>query len=402
MEVRVPVFMNNGSTRLAAIVGLAFGLAGCNQLGLGHNSDTPLSAPVSPVHAQSLAGNIGSGPVHIALILPMTQGSGPSAIGTSLRNAAELAITDSATTELTVLVKDDHSGAEGARNAAQEAVNEGAELILGPLFAADVREVGSVARAANRPVIAFSTDTSVAGRNVYLLSFLIESYVDRIVEFAAQRGKKSLAALVPENDYGNVALAEFQAATARVGVRVLTIERYAPGGAGAAVQRVVALGDQIDALFIPEQAEGMVAVSQALAANNFNNQRVQLLGIGVWNDARILKLPALQGAWFAAPENAGFNSFAQRYKARFGAEPTRIATLCYDAVSLAAALARAQGQAGFSESVLTNPSGFNGADGVFRFRADGLNERGLSVLQIGSGGAMTLSPAPKSFGGGKS
>jgi branched-chain amino acid transport system substrate-binding protein len=319
-----------------------------------------------------------------------------------LRNAAELAITDSATTELTVLVKDDHSGAEGARNAAQEAVNEGAELILGPLFAADVREVGSVARAANRPVIAFSTDTSVAGRNVYLLSFLIESYVDRIVEFAAQRGKKSLAALVPENDYGNVALAEFQAATARVGVRVLTIERYAPGGAGAAVQRVVALGDQIDALFIPEQAEGMVAVSQALAANNFNNQRVQLLGIGVWNDARILKLPALQGAWFAAPENAGFNSFAQRYKARFGAEPTRIATLCYDAVSLAAALARAQGQAGFSESVLTNPSGFNGADGVFRFRADGLNERGLSVLQIGSGGAMTLSPAPKSFGGGKS
>jgi branched-chain amino acid transport system substrate-binding protein len=402
MEVWVPVFMNNGSTQLAAIVGLAFGLAGCNQLGFGHNSDTPLSAPVSPVHAQSLAGNIGSGPVHIALILPMTQGSGPSAIGTSLRNAAELAIADSATTELTVLVKDDHSGAEGARNAAQEAVNEGAELILGPLFAADVREVGSVARAANRPVIAFSTDTSVAGRNVYLLSFLIESYVDRIVEFAAQRGKKSLAALVPENDYGNVALAEFQAATARVGVRVLTIERYAPGGAGAAVQRVVALGDQIDALFIPEQAEGMVAVSQALAANNFNNQRVQLLGIGVWNDARILKLPALQGAWFAAPENAGFNSFAQRYKARFGAEPTRIATLCYDAVSLAAALARAQGQAGFSESVLTNPSGFNGADGVFRFRADGLNERGLSVLQIGSGGAMTLSPAPKSFGGGKS
>jgi branched-chain amino acid transport system substrate-binding protein len=398
----VPFFANNNWTRLAAAGGLGVALAGCNQMGFGRSPEPPLSGPASAVHAQPLAGNIGAGPVHIALILPMTQGSGPSAVGNSLRNAAELAIADSATTDLTVLVKDDHSSAEGARAAAQEAVNEGAELILGPLFAADVREVGSVARAANRPVIAFSTDTSVAARNVYLLSFLIETYVDRIVDFASQRGKKSFAALVPESDYGNVALAEFQAATARAGARVLTIERYGPGAAAAAVQKIAALGDQIDALFIPEQAEGMVAVSQALSANGINGQRVQLLGIGVWNDARILKLPALQGAWFATPENTGFNGFSQRYKARFGTEPTRIATLSYDAVSLAAALARAQGQAGFSEAVLTNASGFNGADGVFRFRPDGLNERGLSVLQIGNGGAMTISPAPKSFGGGKS
>jgi hypothetical protein len=390
------------SIRLGAVLACALGLAGCNQLGFGHASDPPLAAPVGPVHTQPVAGNIGAGPVRIGLILPMTQANGASAVGASLRNAAELAVTDSGSNELTILVKDDRSNAEGARSAAQEAIADGAELIVGPLFAADVREVAGVARAANRPVIAFSTDTSVAARGVYLLSFLIESYVDRIVDFAAQRGKKSFAALVPENDYGNVALAEFQAATARAGVRVQTIERYAPGSASAAVQRVAGLGDQIDAVFIPEQADGMIAVSQALSASGITGPRLQLLGIGVWNDARVLKLPALQGAWFAAPENAGFNSFAQRYRARFGAEPTRIATLAYDAVSLAAALARTQGQAGFTDTVLTNASGFNGADGVFRFRTDGLNERGLSVLQIGSGGAVTISPAPKSFGGGKS
>jgi ABC-type branched-subunit amino acid transport system substrate-binding protein len=384
------------------VLACAIGLAGCNQLGFGRASDPPLAAPAGPVHTQPLAGNIGTGPVRIALILPMTQGNGPSAVGTSLRNAAELAITDSGSNDLTILIKDDRSNAEGARSAAQEAVADGAELILGPLFAADVREVANVARAANRPVIAFSTDTSVAARGIYLLSFLIESYVDRIVDFAAQRGKKSFAALVPENDYGNVALAEFQAAAARAGVRVLAIERYGPGNASAAVQRVAGLGDQIDALFIPEQADGMVAVSQALSASGVGAPHLQLLGIGVWNDARVLKLSALQGAWFAAPENAGFNSFAQRYRARFGSEPTRIATLAYDAVSLAAALARTQGQAGFSDAVLTNASGFNGADGVFRFRSDGLNERGLSVLQIGNGGVVTISPAPKSFGGGKS
>ena len=108
-------------------------------------------------------------------------------------------------------------------------MNEGAELILGPLFAADVREAARVARAADKPVIGFSTDTGSASRGVFLLSFLIETYVDRIVDYAASQGKKSFAALVPENDYGNVALGEFQQAVAKHGGRVEAIERYKPG-----------------------------------------------------------------------------------------------------------------------------------------------------------------------------
>ena len=113
----------------------------------------------------------------------------------------------------------------------------------------------------------------------------------------------------------------------------------------------------------------------------------------------MLKLPALQGAWFAAPENGGFNQFAERYRAKFGSDPTRIATLAYDATMLATALARSQGPQRYSDSVLTNPSGFNGADGVFRFRPDGQNERGLSVLQINNGATTVVSPAPRSFAG---
>jgi branched-chain amino acid transport system substrate-binding protein len=399
-EDEVPALISGSITRLGGLACLAAMLAGCNQLGLGHTtSDLPLNAPVTPVQTISTGQLLGSGPVKVALILPLTQVNGASAVGTSLRNAAELALADSGSSELTVLVKDDRSSAEGARQAAQESLSEGAELIMGPLFAANVREVASVARAANRPVIAFSTDTSVASRNVFLLSFLIESYVDRVVEFAAQRGKKSFAALVPQSDYGNVAMAEFQASAARHGVRVQAIERFAAGAAGPPIQRIAALGDQIDALFIPEQADGMVAMAPALTASGLDGRKLQLLGTGVWNDARVLKLAPLQGAWFAAPENAGFNGFAQRYRAKFGSDPARIATLSYDAVSLAAALARAQGQGAFTESVLTNPAGFNGADGVFRFRADGQNERGLSVLQISNGAASIVSPAPKSFGG---
>ena len=389
-------------TRLAGAAGLALTLAACGPTGPS-SVETPLSAPTSPVTATPLGGDtanqIGSGPVRVAMILPLTQNAGPSVVGASLRNAAELAMSEAGSNDITILIKDDRSSAEGARTAAQAALSEGAELFIGPLFAPNVREVGRVAKGANRPVIAFSTDTSTASRGVYLLSFLIESYVDRIIDHAAAKGKKSIAALIPENDYGRVAEAAFQQAAARKGLRVMAVERFAAGGAAGAAQKIASVSAQIDSLFIPEQADAMPAMSQALLANGIDPKRIQILGTGLWNDARVLKLPALQGAWFAAPENAGFNSFAQRYRAKYGTDPTRIATLGYDAVSLVAALARTQGTQRFAESVLTNGSGFNGADGVFRFRPEGQNERGLAVMQINNGNAAAVSPAPRSFTG---
>jgi len=392
----------------AAISGIALSLAACLPNGSGNSGqagDFSLSAPTTRVESQPLPGvsggpdTIGSGSVKVALIVPLTQASGPSVVGTSLRNAAELAMSEAGGNDLTLLIKDDHSTQDGARAAAQSALSDGAELFLGPLFAPNVREAAQVARGAGKPIIAFSTDASAAAPNLYLLSFLIENYVDRIVDFAASKGKKSIAALIPDNDYGRVAEAEFQQAAARRGLRVMSIEHYQSQNPAGAVQKIAALGDQIDTLFIPEQADAMPAMSQALLAAGIDSKKVQILGTGIWNDARVLKLPALQGAWFAAPENGGFNSFAQRYRAKFGSDPTRIATLAYDAVSLAAALAHTQGTQRFSENVLTNHSGFNGADGVFRFKQNGENERGLAVLQINNGSTLPLSPAPKSFAG---
>jgi len=390
-----------GCARALAAAGLCLSLAGCNSMSgmFGHApGDIAASAPqAQAVPPADRSEQIGSGPARVALIVPLTQASGPSVVGTSLRNAAELAYLEAGGNDVTLLVKDDRSDPEGARAAAQSAISDGAELIIGPLFASSVREAGKVARAAGKPVIAFSTDTSTAGQDVFLLSFLIENYVDRIVDFAASKGKKSIAALVPENDYGRVAETEFQQAAARDNLRVMAIEHYQPRTMAEAVQKIAALHDQIDSLFIPEQADAMQAMSQALTSSGINSKQVQILGTGLWNDARVLRLPALQGAWFAAPENGGYNAFAERYRAKYHSDPTRIATLAYDAVSLAAALAHTQGSQRYSQGVLTNRSGFNGADGIFRFRPDGTNERGLSVLQIENGAAVVISPAPHSF-----
>ncbi len=389
-----------GVTRRTALGGgLALTLAGCNSMGVELPSmdvGKP-GASVPPAGGPLVGETLGSGPVRVGMILPLTQNGAPSSVGVSMRNAAQMAIDDFAAPYITLMIQDDHSSSEGAAQAAQSELTAGAELILGPVFANDVRAVAAAAKSAGRPMIAFSTDVSVAAPGVYLLSFLIEGYADRIIQYAVSNGKKSLAVMAPLSDYGSVGAARFQQDAANLHAQVVVSARYSAGEPANAAQEVAAVAGQIDALFIPEQADGMPAVASALATNNV---KAQYLGTGVWNDARVLKLPQMQGAWFSAPDNSGFNAFAQRYRAKFNGEPARLATLAYDAVTLSAALARSPGPDRYSERALTSVSGFNGADGVFRFRPDGTNERGLAVMQIDSGAAKVISPAPRSFAAG--
>lgn len=363
------------------------------------NASGPQTSPMPvPVGTGS---TIGNGPVRVALILPLS-GQGQAAVAAqSLQNAADLALSETPGAGLTILVKDDRGTPEGAREAASQAIAEGAEIILGPLFAGSVQTAGHVARQSGRPVIAFSTDATVATRGIYLLSFLVQAEVDRIVSFAASQGRRSVAALVPETTYGRVAEAQFQEAAARHGLRVVAVERYPAGQPQGAVQRlgrvIAGPSPQADMLFVPENGDGLPAVATALQGVGFNPQQVRPLGTGVWNEARVFALPALQGSWFAAPDNRGFAAFATRYRARYNTDPIRLATLSYDAVTLAATLTRVQGSQRFAENVLTNPAGFVGADGVFRFKADGTNDRALAVQEIRNGAAVMISGAPRTL-----
>ena len=333
------------------------------------------------------------------MILPLTQNGAPSPLGVSLRNAAQLAIDEFSGPYITLMIQDDRSTPDGAAQAAQAEIGAGAQLLLGPVYASDVRQAASAAKAAGKPIIAFSTDVSVASPGVYLLSFLIESYVDRIAEFAVVARQEGVRGDGAAERIRQHRRRPVPADGGRLNAPVVVVARYAPGQPqeAAPADRRGRRG-QIDALFIPDQADGMPAVASALG--RIVGSRRSFSAPACWNDARVLRLPQLQGAWFAAPDNAGFNALAQRYKAKFSSAPTRLATLSYDAVTLAGALARAGGPDPFSQRALTNVSGFNGADGVFRFRTDGTNERGLAVMEIDNDAAVVISPAPRSFAGG--
>jgi ABC-type branched-subunit amino acid transport system substrate-binding protein len=393
------VFLN------AAVGFLAFGamalLAACNSgggfSGFGRNS-APAVRTAMPVTGET----IGSGSVKVALLLPLTATGNAGQIATAFRNAADLALRDFKSANIQILIKDDQGTAEGARAAASEAISQGAELILGPLFARSVTGVSTVARAANVPVIAFSSDTTIAGQGLYLLSFLPQSDVDRIVSYSATLGKRSIAALLPNNAYGTLVEAALQRAAANAGGRVMASVRYDLDKTAMQTQAtsVAALvkGGTVDAVMLPDAGDAVPFLAQVLAANGVTPDKMTYLGSGQWdNDPRIVGESNLSGGYFPAPENAGFASFSRRYQAAFGSPPSRTASLAYDATSLAAGLAGRFGDQRFAPATLTNPNGFIGIDGAFRFLPNGLNQRGLAVYQIQKGQAVVADPAPKSF-----
>ncbi|MHC2338746.1 penicillin-binding protein activator [Bradyrhizobium sp. USDA 4454] len=386
----------SGATRRTAL-GLLVGaplLTACSgiQQSLSQfSSGSPEAGPQQQPQA------VGTGQVKIGLILPLSAAGNAGLAAQSMRNAAEMALAEFQNPNIQLLIKDDGGSPQGASQGAQQALSEGAEIILGPLFAGSVPAVAQLTRPRGTSVIAFSTDSSVAGRGVYLLSFLPESDINRIVDYSAGIGKRSFAAMVPDNAYGNVVEAAFKQAVGRKNGRVVAFEKYGADRATPARTVAQALG-QADALLIADDGDSVVATADALTAAGANLRNIQLLGTGLWDNPRVFASPVLQGGLYAAPDPSGFRSFAGRYRAKYGGEPVRTATLAYDAVALMAALARTQGAQRFAPETLTNPSGFAGIDGLFRFRSDGTNERGLAVMKVASGGSTPVAGSPKSFG----
>jgi ABC-type branched-subunit amino acid transport system substrate-binding protein len=390
-------FWGRGSTAAisALLVGALIALSACTAARVGGPDQVAIGN--APITGEVL----GTGPVKVALLLPLSATGNAGQIAQNLRNASELAIREFQTPAIQVLVKDDGGTPEGARAATTEAIQQGAKLILGPLFARSVTAAAAIAKPANVPIVAFSTDTSTASRGVYLLSFLPQTDVQRIVTYAASKGKSSYAALLPANAYGTVVEAALQQVVANTGGRILALERYQLDRTAmqekATVVANLAKSGAVSAIFLPDAGDAAPFLGQILGANGVNPAQVQFLGSGQWVDSRITQESNLNGAWYPAPDQSGFLGFSRRYQAAFGSAPFRATTLAYDATSLASGLAARFGERRYSAEVLTSPSGFIGIDGAFRLLPDGLNERGLAIYQIDRGQVSIIDPAPKTF-----
>ena len=394
---RLAGILSGSALRCAAV---AFGvlLAACSPSRLLNGPGA--GAPAGPVAGEVL----GTGSVKVGMLLPLSATGNAGQLAKDMRNSAELALHEFQTADIQILVKDDRGTPDGASAAASAAIKEGAQIILGPVFAQSVTAAASVAKPANIPIVAFSTDTSTASRGVYLISFLPQSDVDRIVGYSAGQGKRSYAALLPDNAYGTLIDAALQRAAANAGGRVVALEKYSLDRTSmqekaTAIANIVKQGT-VNAVFIPEGGDTAPFIAQILAANGVTSQTVKYLGSGQWNDSRVVKESNLNGGWFPGPDMTGFQNFSARYKAAYGSDPLRNASLAYDATSLAAGLSSRFGAQAFTDKVLTTPAGFIGVDGAFRFLSDGTNQRALAVYQIERGQLGVLAPAPKNFSAG--
>ena len=349
-------------------------------------------------------GIIGStGTVKVALLLPLTASGSTPAVAKALKQAAELALFDFDNPNVSLVPKDTKGSPEGARLAAESAVQDGAELIIGPLFAQEVSGAAPVARQHGVPMIAFSSDEKVAGGGVYLLSFLAGRDVPRIVSFAMSRGKRNFAELVPQSAYGRIAEAAFARAVSSGGGQAAVRATFPADDSNAMlgpvrqVANAIKSGQSVDALFLPAGREELPSLAPLLASAELSSARVQFIGTGQWDYPNIGGDRALVGGWYPAPDPKGWSSFVQRYSKTYGAAPPRIASLGYDAISLAVSLSpNAPGQR-YTTSQLTRPSGFSGVDGLFRLLSDGTSERGLAILEVREGGPQVIDPAPSSF-----
>ncbi|MEG3164891.1 penicillin-binding protein activator [Sphingomonas sp. PB2P19] len=331
----------------------------------------------------------------VALLVPLSGGN--AGVGTSIANATMLALLDTQNQRVRIT---NYDTATGAAAAAQRAIADGAQLILGPLLADDVRAVAPIAQAAKVPVISFSNDTGVAGNGTYLMGYAPTQSIARVVDFAKSRGVTNFAGLVPNGLYGERASTAFLRAVEGAGGQVVSLQTYArsAGGVTGAASRLAAKAPY-DAVLIADS--GATAAQAAALVKRGAGASTRVLGTELWNsETGLAAKPSLAGAWYAAVSDTLYRQYAAKYRARFGSGPYRLSSIGYDSVLLTVRIARdwRPGTA-FPVSRLRDGDGFSGIDGAFRFGRDSVAERALEVKEIRGGTTTVVSPAPAGFGG---
>ena len=329
----------------------------------------------------------------VALLLPLTGPDGD--VGISLANATALALTDTKASNIQLTTYDTNLGVTAATN---RAVADGNKVILGPLRGDQVSEVANIARPKNIPILSFSNDVGVAGRNVFLLGHLPNQSIDRTVRYARQKGFTRFGALVPKTTYGQRANSTLIASVRAAGGSLVGVQEFDGTAASidAATKRLSAMG-AIDVVLVADSGRTAITTIPALRRNGLRSAKV--IGTDLWNiDGSLASNSVMYGAWFSSVSDNLYNQYATKYRARFGRAPLRLSSLGYDSILLMVRVAR-NWRPGtvFPVSQLTDPQGFIGVDGAFRFMANGLTERMLEVQEIQAGKFVTIDAAPTSF-----
>lgn len=362
-------------------------------------SAQPSVETVSPVIAAPVVAQSARA-AKVALLLPLS-GKG-SDTGQAMLNAAQLAIFDLGANTFELIPRDTMGTPDGARKAAEGAMAEGAQLILGPIFAADAKAVTPIALQKGLGLLSFSTDTSVAGGTSFVMGFLPQTQIRQVIDYSAAQGMPRIALIAAQDAYGDIAASTFDTYVRQRNLMNAGIVRF-NGNTGPTPEQIKQLVSKgtgpgtkpFDAVLIAASGVQSAMISGQLTSAGLPPSLVKRLGTGLWDQADVARQPNLQGAVYAASSPTMRQKFETRYQQTYGENAPRLATLAYDATALAIVLARS-GQ-DYTRPNLSNPNGFSGIDGIFRFTSDGLVERGLAILEIRNNSTVVVREAPSSF-----
>lgn len=346
-------------------------------------------------------------PVRVALLVPYGSGDpGREQIARSLENAARLAQGDLRNAEIDLVVYPTAGTTAGGSAAASQAVAEGAKIIVGPLFSTATAGAQSAAASGGLAVLSFSNNASVAGGNVYILGTTFENTADRLVQYGLASGLRTYGVVYPSGLEGETARDAVANVVSRRGATLATSQPYSlsmegiQAAAGPIAAELNAAGT--NAVILTDGPTGGLAfMSEALRGNGLSAAQAQFLGMQRWDvSAETLLVPSLQGGVFAAPDPALVGGFYGRYQNAYGEGPHELAGLAYDGIAAVGAMiaqARSQGGSPFSTQRITQPAGFAGVNGAFRFGTSGRVQRNLAILQVRDGQAVVAERAARSF-----
>jgi ABC-type branched-subunit amino acid transport system substrate-binding protein len=343
-----------------------------------------------------------SKPVPVALLVPQSS-DGTARIAADLENAARLAAAQLDDLKIDFRVYDTAGDATVAASVAQQAVDDGAKIIIGPLYAEAANAVGTAVADDGINVLSFSNNTTIAGGNVFVLGKTFDNTARRIVSFAAEQGKKRAMVIHSDGIDGQMGLNAFQGAAADTNLRIVSAQSFELTQESVVntvpLIRASAEIEDVDALFLTSSSAGALPLlAQLLPEAGLDPANVQYVGLTRWDiPPQTLELNGLQGGWFAVPDLTRTQNFSAQFQEQFGNRPHQLASLAFDGIAAIGALA----QAGFDDiltrEALTQPSGFQGVDGIFRLKDDGTNERGLAIATVQDKQVLIIDPAPRSF-----
>ena len=338
----------------------------------------------------------------IAIFLPFS--SKNKDIAQNIANATILSLFENDKYhKLELVFIDSKETAQEQKLAFQEIVDRGIKTVIGPIYSNSINIIDPIAKEYGITVISLSNNIDMLGKifdnggGVFIAGILLETQIEKIVNYAISQDKNNFAILAPNNQYGKITTEYLKKFVKIRGGNFISSEFYDKEQdldyvsnklinsfilppKYHAKQPISESDKQYPQLImIPESGNILTKAVIALKKQNTNELDLQLIGTSQWDEISTLEDSNLFGSWFAAPAPQGFADFKKRYQQYFNKIPSRISSIAYDAVLAISQLQKEP----TAKNLIDRKDGFKGIDGDFRFLPNGAVQRNLAILEVG-------------------